>query len=295
MRKIAIIGGNSKIGYAISKHLAQETKLEQISFNHIEENQFSKIKWYGETIITDFFDKTDFRKQIISKKPHYIINCYDLNNIELCETSKTKAQLYNVELVENLIKAAKILESNFIQISSSEIFDCKLGPYSELDVPAPTNYYGKTKLAAENLVLASQLKYTILRTNNIYGFPLLDKDWFDNVYNKLKSNTDINVSSNKYYNPSYNEDIARAVLKIIENKLQGIYNIGSATYLSELDFANTISIIFNFENENITENILEKPINSGLSVLKSETSFNFRFSNFEDSLLSIRFMLDKNN
>ncbi len=295
MRKIAIIGGNSKIGYAISKHLAQETKLEQVSFNHIEDNQFSKIKWYGETIITDFFDKTNFRKLIISNKPHFIINCYDLSDIELCETNKIKAQQYNVELVENLIKAAKILESNFIHISSSEIFNCKLGPYSELDIPAPINYYGKTKLAAENLVLASQLRYTILRTNNIFGFPILDKDWFDEIYNNLKLNIKINASSNKYYNPSFNEDISRAVLKIIENKLQGIYNIGSATYLSEFDFANTIANIFNLEVSDILENILEKPTNSGLSVLKSETSFNFRFSNFEDSLLSIRFMLDKNN
>ncbi len=295
MRKIAIIGGNSKIGYALSKLLAQETKLEQISFNHIEQNLFSKVKWFGETMITDFFDKVNFRKLILSYKPHIIVNCFELSDIIKCENEKSIAQKYNVEVTENLIKAAKILNSHFIQISSSEVFDCLAGPYFESDIPEPVNYYGKTKLAAENLVIPSQLTYTILRVNNVYGYPLSEFDWFDKIINNLKLNTIANVYTNKYFNPAFNDDIARAILKVVDKKLNGTFHIGSSTYLSEFDFVNSIATIFNLDKNNILEKELAVPLNSGLSTLKSETSFNFKFSNFEDSLLSIRFMLDRNS
>ena len=51
-----------------------------------------------------------------------------------------------------------------IHVSTDYIFDGKNASYSEDSLPSPINYYGKTKLEAENCIRSSQKKYIIIRT-----------------------------------------------------------------------------------------------------------------------------------
>ena len=68
-----------------------------------------------------------------------------------------------------LSEAARVLDSHLIHISTDYIFDGKNGPYSENEIPNPLVYYARTKLASENVLKISGIKYTILRTNVLYG------------------------------------------------------------------------------------------------------------------------------
>ena len=72
--------------------------------------------------------------------------------------------------LRNLITASQN-NVHIIQISSDYVFDGKSNmKYTENDVPSPVNYYGKTKLKAENIVLQSSKKNVVLRTSVIYGW-----------------------------------------------------------------------------------------------------------------------------
>ena len=62
--------------------------------------------------------------------------------------------------LQNLIQASSS-KSYFIQISTDYVFKGDDGPYSEKDRTFPVNYYGKTKLEAENLLIGSRRKYLI--------------------------------------------------------------------------------------------------------------------------------------
>src|SRR5690606_21013573 len=68
-----------------------------------------------------------------------------------------------------IIDAALAIQAKLIYVSTDFIFDGKDGPYREDDTPAPVNYYGSTKLVAENAVMESGLDWAIARTILVYG------------------------------------------------------------------------------------------------------------------------------
>ena len=58
--------------------------------------------------------------------------------------------------IKNLISCSKN-SSYIIQISTDYVFDGNKKLYSEKDLPMPLNYYGRTKLEAENIKLQEEL------------------------------------------------------------------------------------------------------------------------------------------
>ena len=61
------------------------------------------------------------------------------------------------------------MNSKLIYISTEYVFDGKKGHFRETDPPNPLNYYGKSKLQAEKIVLTGNNDNTVLRTSVIYG------------------------------------------------------------------------------------------------------------------------------
>ena len=68
----------------------------------------------------------------------------------------------------NLLKCMS-KNSKMIHISSDYVFDGKDGNYKENDMKKPINYYGKTKLEADNLLMGSNSNYLIIRPNVLYS------------------------------------------------------------------------------------------------------------------------------
>ena len=55
------------------------------------------------------------------------------------------------------------------------VFDGAKGPYDENDPTYPINYYGRSKLEAENFLKGSLVDYTIIRASVLYGSQLNEK------------------------------------------------------------------------------------------------------------------------
>ncbi|MFX8685162.1 sugar nucleotide-binding protein, partial [Acinetobacter baumannii] len=58
--------------------------------------------------------------------------------------------------------------THFMYISTDFIFG-ENGPHDENETPAPLNFYGESKLMAEQLVKTMKQHYTIVRPVFIYG------------------------------------------------------------------------------------------------------------------------------
>ena len=128
-------------------------------------------------MILNITQQKDVIKTIHNIRPNIIINCAAYTDVDGCEEDKKHAHLVNVIGLQNLIHASSP-ETYFIQISSDYVFDGKSGPYSEEDHTYPINYYGKTKLEAENILRGSRRKYLIIRPNVLYSEDLFVKGNF---------------------------------------------------------------------------------------------------------------------
>jgi dTDP-4-dehydrorhamnose reductase len=234
--------------------------------------------------------------------PDVIINSAAYTNVDGCESEKELSWAINVTGVENIAKYGTTCDAHLIHISSDYIFDGKNGPYVETEIPNPISHYGKEKLAAENVILSSRIKNTIVRTNVLYGATQFGRpDFVKWVFDSLSEKKNIRIVKDQINNPTYIDDLSSAISKIIEFDKEGIYNVGGLELLSRLDFTYKIADYFNLDKSLITPIVTSdlnqpapRPLNSGLVNLKAETELNYHPLSIEKTLFLMKRSLIKN-
>lgn len=292
--KVMLVGARSKIAESVLRILRSEKKAEIVLLSSAE-NLSGDTE--GVTLYSlPHGDYKHIKEFALKELPSVIINCAAMTDVDGCEIEKEKAWNANVTLVEHLIRASKVTDAHFIHFSTDYIFDGKQGPYTENDTPNPINYYGKTKLAAENVCHKSGVKFTILRTNVVYGHTSYNHgDFVQWVVNKLETGKPFRVVDDQYGNPTFTDDIALAVLKVIEKEREGIYNIAGSDYCNRFEFAKTIAQVFQYDSsliETISTSQLgqlaHRPLKAGLVNLKAETDLGIKFSKAYNGVMTLR-------
>ena len=234
----------------------------------------------------DITDKENISNVLESFKPDIIINCAAYTNVDGSEINKDLAHQVNVEGLRNLIQLSDI-NTYLIQISSDYVFDGDSGPYSEDEHTFPVNYYGKTRLEAENILRGTRRKWAIFRPNVIYSSDLFCKsNFFAWVYRSLIKNNSISVVTDQISNPTFNLQFVKAIFQCIIMDFEGILHIGSDDYMSRYEFALDIAKVFGFDSaliikidtdsltQKVKSYIAKRPLHSGLVVNKIEKELN---------------------
>ncbi|CUT04120.1 SDR family oxidoreductase, partial [Candidatus Chrysopegis kryptomonas] len=195
------------------------------------------------------------------------------------------------------------VDAKLIHISTDYIFDGKNGPYSEDARPNQINYYGRTKLASENEIKIGGIRFAILRTNVLYGVGKNVKSNFALwLYQKLSNGENIKVVTDQIGNPTYVDDLAFAILKVVEFDKEGIYNVGGRDFVDRYTFAVRFAEIFEFDKNLITpvktselNQIAPRPLKSGLITLKAEAELGLKPYGVEDGIREFKLNLQSEN
>ena len=282
-KKILITGAEGQLGFYLYKKLDK-------AFDVLATSRIGNKK---EKIIN--LDITNYKDvKILCQKfqPTIIINCAAITDVDFCERNKQEAYRVNVDGISNLIKSSD-LTCKIIQISSDYIFDGNELNYTEESIPNPQNYYGKTKLESENLLLGQRRPFVILRPNTIFSFNKYNfLTW---IYKSLKNNEKINVVSDQVSNPSYVPSISSAIMNIILMNGIGIYNHGSSDNISRYEFSLKIADSFNLNKKLISKihtselnQFAKRPLNSILNTRKIENDFNIKMNYIDECLHDIK-------
>ncbi len=266
MKKILITGATGQLGRSLMALLS--------SYYHVlgtlhRNPVASRMNYPCEKM--DVGNLEEVRKVIRHYNPDVVINTAAFTHVDRAETERESAWRINVTGLENIIKCTGN-QTRVIQISSDYVFDGKDGPYREADPTYPISYYGKTKLAAENLLRGANRHFLILRGNVLYQTSADDKaSFFSWVYTSLKKGTPIRVVTDQISNPTWVEAFSQAIMKCIVLGAAGIYHFGSNDYLSRYEFALKVAEIFGFDAGLITPILTEelnqpapRPHHSGL-------------------------------
>ncbi len=279
-RRILVIGANGMLGQRVVEFYSSLSDVELLSTSVEENFVFNDLEY----IQSDISNRTEIKKIIKDFYPDFIVNAAAFTNVDLSESERELAWKINVKGVEYITEAARILDSHLIHISTDYIFDGKNGPYLENDIPNPLGYYGRTKLASENSLKISGIKYTILRTNVLYGTAKFSRpDFVKWVVDSLRANKQIRIVDDQINNPTFIDDLVQGINKTIELRKEGIYNIGGNEFLSRYDFTITIADYFNLDTSLIkrikTEELNQparRPLKSGLITIKAQSELGYR-------------------
>ncbi len=281
---IMIVGAGGKVAAACIHLFLQETDWNLALLSAREIAQASDYPDRAQVIQCGATEVNDVRQIALKVRPRIIINAAAMTNVDGCESDKQLANTLNVKAVENLARVCKVIDAHLIHFSTDYIFNGQKGPYAEADLPDPINYYGKTKLGGENAILSSSISSTIIRTNIVYGkAPGVKTDFVTWVREKCIAGERITIADDQFGNPTACDDLALAVMRVIEKGRRGIYHVAGADYLDRYDFAKRIAAFFSLSDENIvpvktTELSLaaKRPLRAGLITLKAETELGIK-------------------
>ncbi len=211
-------------------------------------------------------------------KPDVVVHAATLTDVDKCELNKELAWKINVEGTKNIADAAKTAGSFLIYISTDYVFNGEKGNYKETDKPDPINYYGLTKLKAEELVKA-QDEYFIGRPSVIYGStPAAGKVNFALwLIDALRKGERVKIVTDQWNTPTLNTNLAEMTLEVIERKLTGTFHLCGATRVSRFQFAELIAEAFDLDKSLIDSVVssqfkwpAKRPMDSSLDTTKAQ-------------------------
>ncbi len=279
-RRLLVVGANGMLGQRVIEFYSPLNDVEILASSIEDKPLLDHIQY----IKSDITVRNDIKKVVYDFCPDFIINAAAFTNVDLSETERELAWKINVKGVEYLAESARVIDAHLIHISTDYIFDGKNGPYLENDIPNPLGYYARTKLAGENAIKISGAKYSIIRTNVLYGIAKFGRpDFVKWVVDSLRSKKQIRIVTDQINNPTFIDDVVQAINKIIELRKEGIYNIGGAEFISRYDFTLMIADYFNLDKNLIvpikTEELNQparRPLKSGLITIKAQSELGYK-------------------
>ncbi len=226
--------------------------------------------------------------------PSIVINSAALTEVDHCEMEREACWKVNVEGVEHLARNCKSTGARLVQVSTDFIFDGQHGPYREDARPNPVNFYGKSKLAAENIV--RQLgtdQWSIVRTVVVYGTGTDLKRgnlalW---ALSKFEQGKPFKVFTDQWRCYTYAPDLAMGIERIIRFGKNGVYHLSGPEYLPIFKFVQAIAKAFDLNAgliQPVSSNTFKQPAlrppHTGFITLKAETELGYRHRPLDQAL-----------
>ena len=291
MKKVIITGSNGLLGQTLVNLLLKEKEKYQVIGFSKAVNRSGRIDF--EYVCIDITAKKILCQKLKEYQPDVIINTAAMTNVDACENNKVACDSLNIDVVEHLKEYSAQNKVHLIHISTDFIFDGKKGIYKETDAPNPLSYYGVSKLKSENILTASKIEYTILRTILVYGkvFDMSRSNIVLWIKKSLEDKKVITVVNDQYRMPTYVEDLAFACKLAVDKKAIGVFNISSNTLLSIYEMAQEIAAIFNLD-KNLIQPIIAKTLNqkairpsiTGFDLTKTNKILGFFPKSFKEDL-----------
>jgi len=193
----------------------------------------------------DISDRNIVATTINDNKPDIIIHLAAETNVDLCEKQPKIALINNSLCVEEISKICSKLGIYFIFISTSNVFG--VGDkmvYNELDRPCPANYYGKSKLLAEDFINSyNRNNSLIIRAGWMIGGGIKrDKKFVGNIVRQIASKecNEIISVKDKFGSITRAKLLAEFIFCCLSNRMFGTLNFASKGVVSRYEIAKLV-------------------------------------------------------
>ncbi|MGE0868455.1 MAG: NAD(P)-dependent oxidoreductase [Kofleriaceae bacterium] len=174
------------------------------------------------------------------EQPELIIHCAGVCDVEKCEESPEFAWSVNVDGTQLLIDHAPAA-ARIVYCSSDHVFSGNGGPYHERSPVDPLSVYGRTRAAAESIVL-SRPNTLVIRSGLWIGPSCTGKnghlDWLRYRHGRQLPMT---VVADEWRSAIWAEDAARRVWQLARAGVCGIRHIVAARVVSRPEIAAYLS------------------------------------------------------
>ena len=288
---VIITGANGFLGQHLSYFLLNKgiiTIATGKGPSRLNNHDFNKIEYYSLNNISAL--EVD---QLINKiRPDWIIHNAAMSKPNDCHFNRDECILQNVTATQNIVNAAQKTGAKLLYMSTDFVFG-ENGPHNEDDIPAPLNFYGESKLIAEEIIQKSSLNWVIIRPVLIYGKHLSGNtsSFLHWVKNSLENNTPIKVVNDQFRTPTAVSDICEGIYQAMVRDARGIFHMAGNEILTPYQMATMLAKHFHLDQTLITpvtSDTFPEPVKraklSGLKNDKAKMLLGFHPLSFEEGL-----------
>jgi dTDP-4-dehydrorhamnose reductase len=232
--KLLITGMNGFVAGSIIAHARKNWEIHGVDitepFGLPGDVHSYKVDLLDSNLVSELFNQV---------KPDAVIHTAAIANIDVCENNKELAWKVNVGITENIAKLCKESGAKMIVCSTDSVFDGINGNYTETDQPNAVNYYAKTKVAAENIVLSSSEKNIVARLALVMGLPVLGKgnSFLADTIEKLGKGEPVKFPGNEIRTPIDVVTLGSALAELAGCNYGGIVHLSGNTRINRYEMA----------------------------------------------------------
>lgn len=173
----------------------------------------------------DLETKPDIGTLLNSDPPSLLIYGAGFCNVAECQANPDYAHTRNVESLEYLLGFLSP-KTRLVYLSSDHVFGGDLGPYHEDSTPHPISVYGRSKLAAEELVRAARPDAIVIRTGLVIGPSVSGRhghlDW---LRYRANHNLPMTIISGEFRSAVPGEHYAKSIFELVKANAHGVQHI----------------------------------------------------------------------
>jgi dTDP-4-dehydrorhamnose reductase len=175
-------------------------------------------------------------------RPWAVVNAAGYVRVDDAEADIIRCQRENVQGPHNLAAECARRGLPLVTFSSDLVFDgSRHEPYIETDAVAPLNVYGRSKAAAERLVLAVHPAALVIRTSAFFG-PWDAHNFLTATLAILARGGSVVAAENIVVAPTYVPDLVNACLDLLFDGVCGIWHLTNQGATSWADFARAAAL-----------------------------------------------------
>lgn len=228
-KRIVLFGSRGMVGSALAEALSSRT-LEAYTHKDVDITDYAAVERI-------------FRKV----RPEIVINAAAFTRVDDCEKFREPAYLANVQAVAQIAGLCKKYDAMLVQFSTDYIFDGNTEvPYAEESPANPINYYGATKWEGDKKVISSGCRFLIMRSSWVFGRN--GDNFVKKILKRALAGAKLRAPSDQYGAPTYSDDIAAAVIKLLASGAEKVVNFTNTGQCSRLEQARIILQSYGLNN-----------------------------------------------
>lgn len=196
----------------------------------------------GHTVVpcdVDEFDITDLaatRRAVLAARPDWVCHLAAYTNVDGCESEPDLAFAVNGTGARNAAQAAHEAGAAILAVSTDYVFPGdQPAPRREYDPVGPASVYGRSKWAGEQGVRETNPRHAIVRTAWLYGQG--GKNFVDTIRTRALAGGPLAVVDDQHGAPTWTEDLAAALLGVMEARAFGTLHATNAGECTWHEFA----------------------------------------------------------
>lgn len=194
----------------------------------------------------DVTDRAAVSAEFDKFNPELVIHAAALTNVDFCAENPEEALRINGYGTRNVALACQQYDTAMLYVSTNEVFDGQNSDvYYENDATCAVNPYGQSKLAGERMVRDLLSRFYIVRTSWLFGHG--GRNFIHAILNRAQQGKPLRVVVNEVATPTYVNDLADAMLQLMQTQHYGIYHLVNEGRASRWAFARHVLDVTGYE------------------------------------------------